>query len=199
MIGEATPAYFFWPNAPERLKAYNPDARFVVLLRNPTFRAHSQWRMERARGRETLDFSAAIRSETSRRLSMRPDRVLRRFAYAEWGRYGTHIEHLLTLFPRDHCHFLRTDALWTAPDAQLRAIHEFLGIEPLGVGQAGAFVSPTLGVEAEPISPLDRAYLDELFRDEIIKAQELTGLDLSDWLRADHAEPMRQPPTLVES
>ncbi len=198
VIAEATPAYFLWPKALERLKAYNPDARFVVVLRHPTFRAYSQWRMERARGRETLDFSAAIRAEASRRLSMRPDRVLRRFAYAEWGRYGTHIEHLLSLFPRDQCHFLRTDALWTAPDAELRAIHEFLRIEPLGLGQAAVYESPTLGVEAAPISPQDRAYLDGLLRDEIIKAQELTGLDLGDWLGADYAEPMRQPAESVE-
>ncbi len=199
VIGEATPAYFFWPKALERLKAYNPDARLVVVLRNPTFRAYSQWRMERARGRETLDFSAAIRAETSRRLSMRPDRVLKRFSYGAWGRYGTHIERLLSLFPRDQCHFLRTDALWTAPDAELRAIHGFLGIEPLGLGQAGAYVSPTLGMAAGAMRPQDRAYLDELFREEIIKAQALTGLDLSDWLTPDYAEPMRREAEFLET
>jgi hypothetical protein len=64
--GEVTPIYSFWPNSIERIKRYNPRMKIVILLRNPIFRAHSHWKMERARGREPLGFSSAIREGRNR-------------------------------------------------------------------------------------------------------------------------------------
>ena len=37
--GEATPIYVYWPNALERVAAYNPAMRFIVTLRDPVERA----------------------------------------------------------------------------------------------------------------------------------------------------------------
>src|SRR4051794_23299681 len=36
--GEATPSYVWWPGTLERIQAYNPDARLIVLLRCPAER-----------------------------------------------------------------------------------------------------------------------------------------------------------------
>ncbi|MCR5877530.1 sulfotransferase domain-containing protein [Phenylobacterium sp. J367] len=49
--GEATPIYVYWPNSLERIAAYNPAMKLIVLLRDPVQRAWSHWRMEYARGR----------------------------------------------------------------------------------------------------------------------------------------------------
>lgn len=49
LVGDATPAYLWWPRALERLHAYDPDTRLVVVLRDPIERAFSQWRMQRER------------------------------------------------------------------------------------------------------------------------------------------------------
>src|SRR5438128_3640412 len=50
--GEATPIYSYWPNALERIAAYNPAMKLILLLRDPVARAWSHWRMEYARGAE---------------------------------------------------------------------------------------------------------------------------------------------------
>ena len=192
-IGEATPAYIYWPQAIERLKAYNPEARIIVLLRHPTFRAYSQWRMERTRERETLDFSTAVRAERSRRLSMKPERVRRIFSYLDRGNYGRQIADLLSHFPRSQCHFLRTDRLWAAPGEALRKIQDFLGVASFGGGEPGRYWGRSSETGQPMMSMDDRTYLDEHFRDEIIQAQALTGLDLSDWLSPDYVEPMQVP------
>ena len=49
VVGDATPAYLWWPHALERMHDYNPDTRLVAVLRDPIDRAHSQWRMQRER------------------------------------------------------------------------------------------------------------------------------------------------------
>ncbi|CAN5216307.1 hypothetical protein BH09ACT12_BH09ACT12_09040 [soil metagenome] len=61
VVGDATPAYLWWPQALERMRDYNPDTRLIAVLRDPIERAFSQWRMQRerstkkvARGRGTL-------------------------------------------------------------------------------------------------------------------------------------------------
>src|SRR5688572_4249341 len=46
--GEATPIYTYWPNSLERIAAYNPAMKLVVMLRDPVERAWSHWRMEYA-------------------------------------------------------------------------------------------------------------------------------------------------------
>ena len=47
--GEVTPSYMFMPGCVERIKAYSPTVRLIVVLRDPTLRAYSHWQMERNR------------------------------------------------------------------------------------------------------------------------------------------------------
>ena len=47
--GEATPIYLYWPKVLERICAYNPAMKLIVVLRDPVERAWSHWRMEFAR------------------------------------------------------------------------------------------------------------------------------------------------------
>ncbi len=178
-IGEATPIYVYWPRAMERLKAYNRDAKLIVLLRHPTFRAHSHWRMEIAQKRESLSFSAAIR-EGRRRAAMSPNGVHRVHSYIDRSLYAAQIARLLELFPRSQCCFLRSDRLWSHPDAVLREMHGFLGVEPIGLGGQSELAA-FRGLYA-PMAEADRAYLDGVFADDIRQTQVLTGVDLEDWL-----------------
>ncbi|MGP3699493.1 hypothetical protein [Rhodobacter sp. NSM] len=68
----------------------------ILPLRDPVERAHSHWRMEVARGNESLSFSEAIREGRAR--VARNGRV---FTYVERGFYGAQLERLETCFPRE--------------------------------------------------------------------------------------------------
>ena len=193
VIGEATPIYLYWPGALERLHAYNKDAKLIFVLRHPSFRAYSHWRMESGRGREKLEFSRAIRSDGRARVSDTHKGAHRVHSYVERGLYGRQIRKLLELFPRRQCLFLRTDQMWIDPDTQLRTIQGFLGVEPIGLG--GGFGRATFKRRYPPMSEPDRSDLDALFQDDIRETQVLTGLDLSDWLRPDYLEPMSEAET----
>ncbi|UCC30568.1 MAG: sulfotransferase domain-containing protein, partial [Phycisphaerales bacterium] len=65
LTGEATP-YLFHPHAPKRVHSLVPDARLIVLLRNPVDRAYSHYQHHVTRGRESLSFEEAIDAEPSR-------------------------------------------------------------------------------------------------------------------------------------
>jgi len=188
--GEATPIYTYWPNALHRLRHYNPYAKLIMGLRHPSFRARSHWRMEVKRGADTLTFTDAIRSQGRRRVAEERNRAHRIFSYVERSFYASQIGEMLSLFPRDHLFFFRTDLLWKTPNVVLDEISDFLGIASINQPKK-QYVVPLLTWEPTGMSIEDRQYLDQLFFDEIKQTAKLSGLDLCDWLDPDYDEPMK--------
>lgn len=190
--GEATPIYTYWPNSLERLQAYDPRARLIVLLRHPVWRAVSHWRMETARGAESLPFAEAIRPVGRERVRRAPGGAHRTFSYVERGLYAPQIERLLGLFSRSQVLFLRTDVLWLEPTATLDEVCSFLGVPPIE-WPGRRYVTHAATDRSLAPAPADLDYLASLFADDIPRTQALTGLDLRDWLEPSGltAEPMR--------
>lgn len=67
ITGEASPYYMFHPFAIPRIKNTCPDAKLIVILRNPVYRAYSHYKHEIKRGIETMPtFEEAIKRENER-------------------------------------------------------------------------------------------------------------------------------------
>src|SRR5690242_9983812 len=98
--GEATPIYSYWPGSLERVAAYNPHMKLILVLRDPVQRAWSHWRMEYARGAETMAFGWCIREGRQRLFQAEPWGHHREFSYVERGFYAEQIERAFELFPR---------------------------------------------------------------------------------------------------
>ena len=64
--GESSPYYLFAPRAAQRAAAVVPQARILLMLRDPVERTYSHWKEQRRRGMETLDFRAALAAESER-------------------------------------------------------------------------------------------------------------------------------------
>ena len=60
VLGDATPIYILHPLLVKRIQRYNPEMKWVLLLRNPVERAYSHYAMERSRANETLPPSLAF-------------------------------------------------------------------------------------------------------------------------------------------
>ena len=60
---EASVSYLYYPNVANRIKDYNPDAKIVIMLRNPVDRAYSHYTMIVKHGQEKLSFKDAIKNE----------------------------------------------------------------------------------------------------------------------------------------
>jgi hypothetical protein len=176
---ESTPISLFWPNALERIFAYNPDIKLIFIFRDPIERAWSHWRMETARGIETLPFGVAIREGRERLTSESvPDHAWRHFSYVERGYYAAQLRRALALFPRENMLLLRAADLRHYHMATLSAIAVFLGIEPFPELQVRL---DRQGEPSAPMSAVDSAYLSALFRDELAAFSSMSGLLVDDW------------------
>jgi len=159
--GEATPIYIYWPRALERIAAYNPKIKLIIMLRDPVERAWSHWRMETSRGVEAHSFSWCIREGRRRLFDAAPWGVHREFSYVERGLYGEQLERALELFPREQLLVLQAEDLRSRPVDALGAVAQFLnGPAPAAVERrevhVGADVGAALGLP-------DREFLDEIY------------------------------------
>jgi len=67
LSGEASPSYLSSHTTPARIRAALPDARLIVILRNPVDRAYSRYNQNLRTQRESLAFEDAIAAEEDMR------------------------------------------------------------------------------------------------------------------------------------
>lgn len=173
--GEATPIYLYWPRSLQRIGAYNPKVRLIVMLRDPVQRAWSHWRMETSRGVETRPFSWCIRQGRARLFEGEPWGAHREFSYVERGFYGEQIERLFSLFPREQVLILTAEELRQDPSKTLATLSEFLGAVPCGaVTHRDVHVGQEIG---GTLDQADIALLREVYAVDMAQLKALTGID----------------------
>jgi Sulfotransferase domain len=184
VCGEATPITLFWRPAIQRLHRYNPDTKFVLLLRNPVERAFSQWRHEYAGGRETLPFNEAIREVGRSRLatSGENDPERRVFSYVERGFYAKQLRYLMQYFPVQNIHCEISEDLFHDQAPVLQRLSVFLGIEDFSkkLPKVHAYAGREIAYPSE-IQHDDRTYLSGLFRGDIAALEAILGRTIPQW------------------
>jgi hypothetical protein len=174
---EATPIYAYWPNAMERIRAYNPAMKIVLLVRDPVERAWSHWKMEYARGLETEPFAWCIREGRARVAAGDPTAPghHRVHSYVERGFYGRQLQRILTLFPYEQVRVYDAALLRSDPDPILRDLCAFAGVRaPVDVVQPRAVhVGQTIDYPST-LSAADFELLTDLYAADTILFTTLT-------------------------
>ena len=122
---ESTPFYLYLPGARRRIAEELPDAKLIVIVRDPIDRAYSNWMHLWVDGLEPIpDFVDAWHAEDSR--------VAAGWApfwhYRRLGRYGEQLADLFELVERDRVFVLRYWQLVSHPQETLNRVAGFLGI-----------------------------------------------------------------------
>lgn len=174
--GEATPIYLYWPQSLERVAAYNPAMKLVVMLRDPVARAWSHWKMEYARGAETRPFAWCIREGRQRLFDAEPWGFHREFSYVERGFYGEQLARALALFPREQLLVLRAEDLRADPAATLAQVRGFLGLAPAAAPiQREVHVGRAMDYGSE-LTAADVAHLGAVYARDLARLADLTGI-----------------------
>jgi hypothetical protein len=180
--GEATPIYLYWPNALERIAAYNPAMKLILVFRDPIQRAWSQWKMEYARGKETEPFAWCIREGRARMAAGTPYPGFHRvYSYVERGFYGRQLARGLRLFPRAQLLLLGSGDLRRDPAAVLDRICTFLGtpspprIEPR-LSRVAADIDYPSQLATEDVAFLQRHFAEELARFDSLRGSDALSL-----------------------
>ena len=177
LAGDCTPSYLYHEAAAERIHRYHPGIKLIALLRNPVERAFAHWNMQRFKGREPLDFLAAVKEEKIR-LKNAPPTDARRFAYVDRGYYAQQILRFLNLFPREQLKIVKFEDFTRDQAAVVNGILDFLGLEALrSIRNRDRNVVPY----PRMLNWEERVYLYNFFADDIVRLEQLLAWDCSDW------------------
>jgi Sulfotransferase family len=125
LSGESTPLYLYDRAAVRRIRTAVPDAKLIVIVRDPVERAHSNWTHLWSAGLEPVgDFVRAC-GEEERRIAAGWASF---WHYTGLGRYGEQLRYLFTLFPREQVLVLRYRLLVDEPAQTLDRICGYLGV-----------------------------------------------------------------------
>lgn len=135
ITGECTPEYLFFPWIPGALRAVVPDARLVVVLRDPVDRAYSHYWHSRARGEESLEFDEAIAAEDGRltvdpRSSRDALRAHVRWSYVRRGFYAEQLDRWFRVFPAEQLLVVLSPEMREDPLGTLGRVARHLGADP---------------------------------------------------------------------
>ena len=124
--GDASPSYLWSEIAAQGISQHSPQAKIIIILRDPVQRAYAQYLMDFNEGVTDLNFTAALHKDW--------ERVDKGWGisqlYVELGMYHDQIQRYFSLFGRRSVKVLLLEDLKRKPLQTLQEIAQFLEISP---------------------------------------------------------------------
>lgn len=130
---EKTPSYFVVKDVPERILSYSEaigkDLKFLVIVRDPTVRAISDY----------VQINVGIKAKYNKQLAPFERMVMKNgsagivntaWGVVKTGVYSKHLERWLRHFPLDWFHFVSGEQLVQNPYREIKKVERFLGLKP---------------------------------------------------------------------
>ena len=135
VIGEASTWYLFSKQAAQEIKEFSPDARVIIMLRNPVdmiYSLHGQRLYDC--NEDITDFAEALAAEDARRQGLlRPKAFqgsLEVYLYREVGKYAQQVQRYLEVFGHERVHFITFEELMENTEKVFKEVCHFLSITP---------------------------------------------------------------------
>jgi hypothetical protein len=133
ITGEASTWYLYSKEAAANIKAANPDALIIIMLRDPVQMLYSLHGRRLYGGSENLlRFEDALEAEEARKRGERIPRRARNIKalyYREVGRYSEQVERYLDVFGERRVRIILFEEFRADPAATYRGTLEFLGVD----------------------------------------------------------------------
>jgi hypothetical protein len=170
LCGEITPYYLFHPEVPQRIVNLIPQARLIILLRDPVERALSQYFHARRHGFEILNLADALAAEVDR---LRGSETClshpggrhnshQKHSYVSRSRYEEQLDRYTAIFPADQLLVMRSEDLFIRTDAWWHKIQHFLNLDPIALPGPVPRANAGRGEAAEVPETIRKALRDRL-------------------------------------
>lgn len=216
-IGEVSNSYLFCPSTATAIKSKLPDAKIVMILRNPAERLFSQFLMNLKLGKITeKDLLKEIEADQKKKIKGWGVSHL----YLEVGNYYAQVKAYYDVFPASQIKVILYDDFKNSPAMVMKDLFSFLGVNAdfqldmsrryneagmprfgklnywltqMGIyGLVKRIFSSGLKEKIKgiiytrenipTITPEEKKWLQDYYRDDVNKLSALIGRDLSAWL-----------------
>jgi Sulfotransferase family len=168
-FGEKSTSYIESADAARRIKKYYPDARILIILRDPVLRAYSNYRFSVVNKLESLSFEQALAMEATRFATADFSTSVAPFAYLKRGYY---IDYIFEEFANNL--------------NKVQDLYRWLGIaDNVSPHSLNQVVNPsTMKMESQPLQFRDLALS---YTDSIDRLEKLLGRKIEIWRDHHHA------------
>ncbi|MEU4542048.1 sulfotransferase domain-containing protein [Nonomuraea dietziae] len=187
VTGEGSPYYLHHPLAAERAAKDLPDARILLILRDPVERTFSHYRERVRSAAEPLDFEAALEAE-KQRTEGEEERLLTDPAYSSYAHehqsyvaqseYARCLRRWFELFPLSRFHILTSEEFYKDPQKACDGAAAFLGLPSAPLPSAGRVWNPA---PKSDMADQVRARLAEHFAPHNAELERMLGRTFPDW------------------
>jgi hypothetical protein len=124
-IGESSAAYLWSEGAPANIQAHVPNARIVIILRDPAERAFSHYLHQ-----VSVGFTGAtFREHVGRCLRSGSAELGVHYPFLEIGLYYEQVKRYLSMFPRDRVRIYWYEECWLHPHELMKDLFRFLDVD----------------------------------------------------------------------
>ncbi|MFB2878518.1 sulfotransferase family protein [Floridanema aerugineum] len=190
LCGEGTVWYMLSRTAARDIYQFNPNAKILIMLRNPVDFLHSLHSHLVFYGYEDIqDFESALQAEPDRRQGKRipggcnPTELL---LYSELVSFSEQIQRYLDVFDQSQIHVTIYDDFVKDTAGTYRKVLEFLGVDANFVTDFEVVNSNKRSGNA--IEPKLRQQLQSQYTQEVKKLSGLLDRDLSFWSKAHDSD-----------
>jgi len=134
IAGEASPQYLYSKSAAKEIRRFNPDARIIIMLRNPVDWLHSLHSQELRSGHETvIDLEEALRLEQERKTGRRIPVLSNLQApsalfYSDRAKFSAQVERYYDAFDRNQVKVILFEDFKKNNAKTYREVLKFLGL-----------------------------------------------------------------------
>jgi hypothetical protein len=178
-LGEKSTSYLESKEVAAQIKKFYPDARIIIILRNPVLRAYSHYLFSVANDYENLSFKEALEFELEREKKVLFNTSVSPYAYKRRGQYMDYIDGYLEIFDSSQITVLIFEEFVNNLYG-VQALYRWLGINE-------NFVPPSLNKVFNP-STVDKKENREEFNDlvfsycdSIMKLEGFLGRRINIW------------------
>ncbi|MEE2931631.1 MAG: sulfotransferase [Bacteroidota bacterium] len=124
-FGEGSVSYLFYPDTANKIYEYNPNAKIIIMLRDPIERAFSHYLMDYRLGYVTESFQSIIQKE-----SKHPDINLYYQQYVELGLYYQQVKRYINIFGADNTLLINYSDFQSKTQEIIKKVFSFLDVDP---------------------------------------------------------------------
>ncbi len=135
-VGEASTGYLYDPTTPARIKELVPDAKIIILLRNPADMAFTLWRHMRRLGKrgEHQTFKSALKAENARIndpgfKAKNQDSWHGNFYYYSRALYHQQVKRYYDTFGKNNVHVIIFEEFAGNSIEKCREVFRYLGVD----------------------------------------------------------------------
>lgn len=125
LVGDKTPSYSYIRGAIDAIYEYNPDAKLIMCLRDPIYRAFSEWNMHTKLGLLNQSFMESLTACENIKLE---DITKPGYHALQRGLYFNQISYILTKFRREQLHITISEKMKCDTRYEIEKIFDFLGV-----------------------------------------------------------------------